>query len=197
MDIREVRLSRLVQLLGEEAGRRVDLARRLGISPSQLSQWLGRHRTITEESARRIEAKAKKPPAWLDGAETPSAEGVAHALILDVSTVPPKMAWEELMGADEVPQRFGVAMPDDALSPNVPRGAVLYFAAVSSERRPSVGDGVLVQDAAGKRYIRRLGEGPGGEWTAQAIHPAYITLESQAHGLAILAVMTGREGSKI
>ena len=101
------------------------------------------------------------------------------------------------MGVDEVPQRFGVAMPDDALSPNVPRGAVLYFAAVSSEKRPSVGDGVLVQDGAGKRYIRRLGEGPGDEWTAQAIHPAYITLESQAHGLRILAVMTGREGSKI
>jgi transcriptional regulator with XRE-family HTH domain len=197
MEIREVRLSRLVELLAEEDGHRAKLAGRLGISPSQLSQWLGRHRTITEESARKIESKARKPPAWLDGRNTPTVEGVAHPLILDVSTVPPTIGWGELMGADEVPQRFGVAMPDDALSPNVPRGTVLYFAAVSSEKRPTVGDGVLVQDGAGKRYIRRLGEGPGGEWTAQALHPAYITLESQAHGLTILAVMTGREGSRV
>lgn len=68
MDIREIRLQRLLALLGEHNGKRGDLATRIGKSPSQLSQWLSRYRTITEDTARDIEAKARKPPGWMDDA---------------------------------------------------------------------------------------------------------------------------------
>lgn len=66
MDIREVRLNRLLVLLNEEKGKRKQLAARIKKAPAQLSQWLGRHRTITEDSAREIEANAGKPHGWLD-----------------------------------------------------------------------------------------------------------------------------------
>lgn len=69
MSIRDIRLQRLLVLLAEHSGRRAELAARLGKSPSQLSQWLGGHRTITEESARQIEARAKKPSGWLDASD--------------------------------------------------------------------------------------------------------------------------------
>lgn len=66
METREIRLERLLALLAEEHGKRAKLAARLKKSPSQLSQWLGRYRTINEDSAREIEHNAGKPAGWLD-----------------------------------------------------------------------------------------------------------------------------------
>lgn len=76
MDIREVRRERLLLLLAEEGGKRNKLASRIKKSPSQLSQWLGHHRTITEDSAREIERNAGKPAWWLDGRDTVAADHI-------------------------------------------------------------------------------------------------------------------------
>lgn len=68
MDIREVRRSQLLVLLSEHKGRarQAALAMRIGKAPAQVSQWINRTRTISEETAREIEKAADKPERWLD-----------------------------------------------------------------------------------------------------------------------------------
>lgn len=66
MDTKEIRLANLRALLAEAGGKQIRLAERLKKSASQLNQWFSGHRTITEDSAREIEANAKKPRGWLD-----------------------------------------------------------------------------------------------------------------------------------
>jgi transcriptional regulator with XRE-family HTH domain len=78
MEIREIRLERLLALLTEERGKRASLAARLKKSPSQLSQWLGRYRTISEDSAREIERNSGKPVGWLDQHAAQADEPPAH-----------------------------------------------------------------------------------------------------------------------
>lgn len=63
-DIRRENLEKLVKENGTQAA----LARRVGVSPNQLSQWLGKGtaRNISSDSARMIEAACEKPHGWLD-----------------------------------------------------------------------------------------------------------------------------------
>lgn len=141
------------------------------------------------------------PPPWLNSQHpsggTDSSGPVAQDMSLDPNNVPPSaVVWEVLMKMKVVPEQFAVAMPDEALAPNISKGTLLYFARLE-QWRPNIEDGVLVEDQNGNRCIRRYGEGLGGGWLAQAINPAYMTLESGQHGLKVLAVMTGRGGSKV
>jgi hypothetical protein len=84
---------------------------------------------------------------------------------------------------------FIVAVPDDALSPFTPRGMRLVF---DPGLKPEPGQGVLIEDAAGNRYVRRYVQGSGGRWTAGANNPHFHPLDSIAHGLRILAVSIWR-----
>ena len=68
-DTRAQRLRELIQAEGlPERGQMTRFAARIGRSISQVSQWLGGHRQIEEESARHIEQRCRKPLYWLDGA---------------------------------------------------------------------------------------------------------------------------------
>lgn len=100
-DIKETRLSRLRTLLDECEGKQVRLGKRIGKSPSQINQWLSGIRTISEESARTIEERAKKPPHWLDQAhpaqEVPRPSQETRPEATPVSTTLP--AAIELLGA--------------------------------------------------------------------------------------------------
>lgn len=73
MDTKEIRVANLRALLAEEDGKQVRLASRLGVSPSQLNQWFSGVRTISEESARKLEKASGKPVGWLDGNRTEDA----------------------------------------------------------------------------------------------------------------------------
>ena len=76
-DTRAQRLRELIQAEGlPERGQMTRFAARIGRSISQVSQWLGGHRQIEEESARHIEQRCRKPLYWLDGA-LPSPPPVA------------------------------------------------------------------------------------------------------------------------
>lgn len=99
------------------------------------------------------------------------------------------------MSADPaaLPKRFKLPMPDDAMAPDTPRGLVLHF---STEAAPVIGHGVLVQDAAGGRHVRRYAQGLGDAWRAEARNSAYMTLHSDA-GVQLLAVVTGRDSGEV
>lgn len=66
MQPKDIRLQKLRELLKEHGDNKASLARTLGKAPAQISQWFNGVRTITEESARQIETKAKRPVGWLD-----------------------------------------------------------------------------------------------------------------------------------
>lgn len=76
MDTKEIRVANLRALLAEEDGKQVRLAGRLGVSPSQLNQWFSGVRTISEESARKLEKASGKPVGWLDGDRTEEASPI-------------------------------------------------------------------------------------------------------------------------
>lgn len=82
MSFKEARLTALLALLGEdvgpERGKKARLAKRIGKSAAQVSQWLSGYRTIDDESARAIEQSAGKPCWWMDGGSTDTAISVAH-----------------------------------------------------------------------------------------------------------------------
>lgn len=65
-NVRDIRLTRLNDLLREVGGKQVILAGRIKKAPAQLNQWLSGRRTITEETAREIETNFGLPPKWLD-----------------------------------------------------------------------------------------------------------------------------------
>lgn len=75
MTIREIRRDRLLELLRDEPGRgkQRSLAKRIGKAPAQVSQWVNRTRTITEETARDIERTLKRPTGWMDSDPKPQA----------------------------------------------------------------------------------------------------------------------------
>ena len=103
-------------------------------------------------------------------------------------SLPPALA-----AAHSLPPRFRLAMPDDAMAPKTPRGTVLIF---STAAPPSIGAGVLAQDAEGRRHVRRYAQGIGGGWVAEARSGAYRPLHSGT-GLQLLAVMVGRETGEV
>lgn len=91
------------------------------------------------------------------------------------------------------PPRFRLAVPDDAMAPDTPWGTVLIF---STTAPPSIGSGVLVQDAEGRRHLRRYVQGMAGQWVAEARSSAYRPLHS-GMGLQLLAVVVARESGEV
>lgn len=105
MQIRDIRLAQLEVLLAEHGHKKAALATTLKRSPSQISQWLSGFRTITEDSAREIEANARKPRGWLDahGSEPTPDEPVVHLadalpVVLDaMAASPARMELRQLL----------------------------------------------------------------------------------------------------
>lgn len=78
MSVKDVRVEQLRELIREQGGSNKAVAALLKKKPAQISQWLSGYRTITEESARDIEAAAGKPPGWMDSIPL-SAQATATA----------------------------------------------------------------------------------------------------------------------
>ena len=154
----------------------------LGVSPEWLATGKGQRRP-REDSPLRVQEK----PA-------PYFGGQAHDMSPRPFTLPVQITWEQLMQTKELPERFVVETPDDALAPNLPRGTAVVFERASA---PQPGECVLVQDSRGARYMRRYVQGVGGAFTAQALNDAYVTLESGRDGLTVLAVMAWRAESRV
>jgi DNA-binding transcriptional regulator YdaS (Cro superfamily) len=79
MDVKEIRRTKLLLLLGEHDNSQIELGKLLKLAPSQISQWVNRTRTISEESARNVERRAKKHSGWMDSVDNHYALTVAHA----------------------------------------------------------------------------------------------------------------------
>jgi len=187
--------------------------KRLGKSPGELSQLLGRRYTywrdlmqeptksFGERIARDIEAKFPLPRGWLDvphdDREPVPQPGqvnsaVAQPVILDEFTVPSSIRWEDLEKMETLPERFTVVMPDDALAGHIEKGTGLIF---ERDLAPAPGKTVLLKDAEGNRFIRIYSLVRGDHWKAQhTAKTGFNELDSKEHGLEVLATMRWREG---
>lgn len=104
----------------------------------------------------------------------------------------PSMSWEELMKSSKLPEVFILSAPDDALAPKVRAGDEVIW---STKKPPKIGSPILVRDARGQVYVRRMYEGERpGHFVARVRSDAYRALDSQVDGLQVLAVYAGRLG---
>jgi transcriptional regulator with XRE-family HTH domain len=77
MQLGELRRQNLLLILRDLfEGRPSALAKRMGKSAAQISQWKGGHRDIHEDSARAIEQAAGKPAGWMDLVHDNGREGL-------------------------------------------------------------------------------------------------------------------------
>jgi len=184
----------------------------LGKKPGELSALLGKSysywrdlmvdpkKSFGEKTARDIEERYPLPRGWLDvphdDREPVPQPGqvnsaVAQPVILDEFTVPSTLRWEDLEKMEQLPERFTVVMPDDALAGHIDKGTGLIF---ERDLAPAPGKTVLLADAEGHRFIRLYALVRGDHWQAQARAAGYVTLDSREHGLKVLATMKWREG---
>lgn len=128
------------------------------------------------------------PLAAVPGKGYPDIPGVAHDLSQARNTESlPRVRWEELMSAD-LSQPFELEVVDDALAPEIFQGCI---ALLDPARPPEPAWPVLVRDRDGNHYLRDYEAGAGGRWSAVARARGYSALESESHGLTIVAAMDG------
>jgi hypothetical protein len=95
------------------------------------------------------------------------------------------------MSNQDLPDRFGLAMPDDAMAPVARRGRVVYW---SRHIKPTIGAGILVADSRGAFHARQMRQGRGnGHYLASPLNRAYATLDSEHDGLEVVGVWVGLE----
>ena len=174
----------------------------LDVSPQTINNW--KNRGVSKEGA--INAAGKfgcsvaaildESPGWTESHHSHGGGGtgvVAQEMILRPYIVAPVIAWEQIVSrATELPAEFQTVLVDDAMAPKAPAGSRVKF---SRDTKPAPGDAVLVVDNRGVLYCRVYHAGLHGAWQAVATNAVYPPLQAQEHGLRVLAVFTGLEGS--
>jgi transcriptional regulator with XRE-family HTH domain len=119
------------------------------------------------------------------------AERVAQYVIQSKFEDAPHIDLGANMNPQSLPRVFWTPMPDDAMAPRVLAGKLLCF---DKGMQPRAGDGILVSDASGRLSVRLYRVAPLGRWTAHALNPSYEPMDSEQHGLAVVAVLKAEEG---
>jgi len=188
-------------------GDRQRLIEKAGITKGRVTQLMNPAEPFGEKAARTLGEKLepRDPLIFLRGVPqqmhpheggAPSA-GIplpAHAVSHLPFNDPPTFKWEDLLTIDpsDLPERFSVALPDNAMAPFARAGRIVWFRRATAVLKSGVC--VLVKDAKGGLYFRRYRSYTADHWQAAPINESdYLPLDSQAHGLTLLAVMTHLE----
>jgi len=186
--IRQENLDRLI----EEAGGVTALALLLDTHKSHLSAMRNGSRGVGDELAERMESVMDKGAGWMDQQHAPEGvivPPVAHDMSLPKhSDALLEITWESLMG--NVPDSlFVLALRDDALAPDFPRGTAVVW---SKTREPRPGRLVLIRDQHGQHHARIVHQGTApGSWTAIATRRGFADFDPAADGVLVLAAHKG------
>lgn len=138
---------------------------------------------------------AENPGQYISTGQTitPVSPVVAHSVRQPHQRLtPPKVSWEAVVTI-ALPQEFETELPDNAMAPEAPKGArVIMLKRADAEP----GDWVLVTDSLGQHYFREYRLVRPGQWVAHALNPAYLPLDSEVHGLRVLAIFDGMRGRR-
>lgn len=164
----------------------IKAAKMFGLNPEWLATGKGKKFATDDQKSPSAPAQGSTIPTYFGGASSP--------LVQSPFTLPVTLTWEQVMQSQELPERFIVESPDDALSPRLPRGTAVVFERASTAQP---GECVLVRDKRGATHMRRYVQGVGPGFTAQALNDAYASLDSERDGLVVLAVMAWRAERRI
>lgn len=188
-DTRRTNLQRLID--GRFAGSQITAAASIGVSQGRVAQLLAADSVFGERAARSIEQKLFLPPLSLDK-RTSAQTGVDPDLDRNVSLqwreTPPHIKWGAIASMAKMPAEFQTTLPDDAMGPRAPKGAVATF---KSSDSAAGGDGVLVRDKRGHLYFREYRIKAAGGFIAHAEDPAFPSLDSIDDDLQVIGVFTG------
>ena len=178
-------ISRVLNLARDSGWSQVELARRVGVSTQNITNW--KKRGIPADKLPDVAEALGCSVDYLLGrnmVEDSVISRIAHTNTLYAYTVPPTKTSEEIVSGLDLGSEFRYALSDDALAPELPKGTDLVW---STTKKPSVGSVVLVVDEHDQLHARRYAQGRSpAEWTARAPNPNYASLE--ADGLRIAAV---------
>jgi transcriptional regulator with XRE-family HTH domain len=113
--------------------------------------------------------------------------GVQGAQVLSHPRVktPPLLTLEGVQSVETLPDVFVIEMPDNSMAPKAPRGCQ---ATMQPSNHPEFGNAALVRTGSGRVFFRECRLNADGSWTAYALNPAFPSLHSTEHGLAVVAV---------
>jgi transcriptional regulator with XRE-family HTH domain len=194
----------LKEAMAKKRVNQTEVAHEFGVAQSSVSEWI-KYGRISKKHLTHLVAYfgAVVPPehwglpASFHGVRENSTTylgGMAHELSYSSFTLPVALTWEQVMQSKELPERFIVESPDDALSPRLPRGTAVVFERADTAQP---GECVLVRDKRGATHMRRYVQGLGVSFTAQALNDAYASLESERDGLQVVAVMAWRAERRV
>lgn len=165
-----------------------------GLSKGRIAQFFDEKQAFGERAARSLGEKLEpsdpeiflRPPALPHERGMPiQAHHMSHTRIDD----PVLLHWEDLLN-DPLPELFSVRLPDEAMAPFARAGTLVRFRRASEGRQ---GACVLVRDASGNLYFRRIQQRTPSHWRAMPKNEAFGALDSISDGLVIVAVMTGMD----
>lgn len=208
MDIYEARRAFLQALIDGPRfkGSKKNFAADAGINPTYLTRMLKKDgekdsKKIGEEIAISIQERLGLPfgalllPGWK--LEDVSDQVLGRRRVaggdeeLYGHTVVPIRTWEDLMSLIEnLPDKFSIAVPDEALAPRLKSTQTVIL---EKGLTPRPGDFVLVQDRTGGVHLRAYRKGVG-RWEAHAENIDYQSMDSDRDGLIALAVVVGVTG---
>lgn len=141
-----------------------------------------------EDEAQRVWDQRFPDPSEKWPREVPNE--VSHRMSHLPATMIATTTWEAIMEGTEIPELFMLALRDQSLGDELPKGTRLIW---QRSRNAEPGDVVLVRDGDGEVYARLVHEGTRrGHFLAAPASPAFRTLDSHEHKLEILAVKVGR-----
>ena len=117
----------------------------------------------------------------------PGLRVVVHEVSNPAYMVNPKrLTWEEVVAGAELDQLFQMAIPDDAMAPDYPRGLEMIW---STSKRPQAGSLVLVRVGGSTMHVREFHQGRApGQWVAASSSRAYASFDSAEHQVEVVAV---------
>jgi hypothetical protein len=152
------------------------------------------NKSFGEKVARRIEEAYEVPRGCLDDplgdfSHRHLVKGAVDHVVIQAENYsdPPLTLWSDLVGAD-LTKPFRLPVIDGALGPELFPGCIARF---DPFRKPEPAWPVLVRDRDGNHYLRDYQTGAGGRWQAVARQRGFEALDSETHGLVIVAVMRG------
>jgi hypothetical protein len=182
-----------------------DLGRKIGATDQTMHNWktrggipAARYKAIADCLGWSIDAMlsddwtpAQHPNGGphLGVREPAPAHYMSHPPFEDAPSV---IAWERIL-KEPLKAEFQTLMPDASMEPDVPRGARVIFV-TGVEVEP--GDWALVRDPDGHLYLRVIRQLKPGRWEAHALNPAFLPMDSERDGLAVVAVFDGVRGRK-
>jgi hypothetical protein len=180
-DWRRARLREAVIRHGSQAalGRALDLS-----SGAYIRQMLAGERAISEKTIEAIEALPGMD-GWFSRGSLSVGEA-SHGLGQSLRKVTAPLAWEALTTMRQLPKRFGLVLPDNAMAPAALAGDEVEFMR-DAECHP--GDLALIANGAGQHYVRELAQLLDGSMVGRASNSAFpdVPLSGDAR---VVAVMT-------